>query len=67
MGTKPDWNYYRKLINALKKNGFAKQAKDVAGLVRVCSAVEKQEWSEASSRLYKDLPQKMVRVDGSDT
>ncbi len=67
MGTKPDWNYYRKLINAMKKNGFAKQAKDVAALVRVCSSVEKQDYPEAAHRLYNDLPQKMVRVDGSDT
>jgi len=63
MGTGPDWNHYRKLINAMKKNGFAAQAESVAGLVRVCSSVEKQDWPEAAHRLYNDLPQQMQRVD----
>jgi len=67
MGTKPDWNYYRKLINAMKKNGFAKQAKDVAALVRLASAVEQEDYPKAQHVLYNDVPQKMMRVDGSDT
>ncbi len=67
MGTKPDWNHYRKLINAMKKNGFsAAQAESVSALVRVASAVEKQDWPEASARLYRDLPQRMVRADGGN-
>ena len=65
MGTGPDWNHYRKLINAMKKHGFAKQAEDVAALVRVCSSVEKEDYPEAQHRLYKELPQKMVRADGT--
>ena len=65
MGTKPDWNHYRKLINAMKKNGFAAQAESVAALVRVASSVEKEDWTEAAWRLYNDLPQRMVRADGS--
>lgn len=65
MGTKPDWNHYRKIVNAMKKNGMARQAKDVAKLIRVCSSVEKQDYPEAQHRLYNELPQKMVRLDGS--
>jgi len=63
MGSKPDWNHYRKIINAMKKNGMRKQAEDVALLVRVCASVERQDYPEAQHRLYKELPQAMVRVD----
>lgn len=63
MGTGPDWNYFRKLINAMKKNGFSQQADAVAGLVRIASSVEKQDFPEAAHRLYNDLPQRMKRVD----
>jgi len=65
MGTKPDWNYYRKIVNAMKKNGMRKQAEDVAKLIRVCSSVEKQDYPEAQHRLYQELPQRMIRADGS--
>jgi len=65
MGTKPDWNYYRKIVNAMKKNGMRKQAEDVALLIRVCSSVEKQDYPEAQHRLYQELPQRMIRADGS--
>ena len=67
MGTKPDWNFYRKLINAMKKNGFKQQADAVTALVRVASSVEKEDWPEAAYRLHTDVPQKMIRGDGSDT
>lgn len=65
MGTGPDWNAYRKLINALKKNGFRQQATMVAALVRVARSVEKQDYAEAQHRLHNEAPQKMVRGDGS--
>jgi len=39
----------------------------IAALVRVARSVEKEDWPEAAHRLYTDVPQKMVRVDGSDT
>jgi len=63
MGTGPDWNYFRKLINAMKKNGFKQQADALAGLVRIASSVEQQDWTEAAHRLYNDIPQRMKRVD----
>ncbi len=65
MGTTPDWNEARKLINALKKNGFTEQAKMVSGLVRVAASVEKGDFAEAGARLYSDIPQKVIRGDGN--
>jgi hypothetical protein len=65
MGTKPDWNHYRKLINAMKKNGFTQQAESVAALVRLGSAVEQEDYPKAQHVLYNDVPQRMVRVDGN--
>ena len=65
MGTTPDWNEARKLINALKKNGFTAQAKMVSGLVRVAVSVERGDYAEAVHRLHKEVPQKLVRGDGN--
>jgi len=63
MATGPDWNHYRKIVNAMKKNGMRQQADDVAKLIRVCSSIEREDYPEAQHRLYKELPQKEVRLD----
>jgi len=65
MATGPDWNYYRKIINAMKKQGMHKQAEDVAKLVRVVSALEQDDMPKAVHRMMTELPQRFVRADGS--
>jgi hypothetical protein len=65
MGTGPDWNYYRKLINRLRGAGLREEADAVRALVRVSVAVEKGDFAQAVHRLHTDAPQKVVRGDGN--
>lgn len=60
----PDWNYYRKIVNVLRKNGMIQPAKDVAALIRVASSVEKGDYAEAVHRLHEECPQRVIRGDG---
>jgi len=62
MGTQPDWNHYRKIINTMKKNGMTRQAEDVAKLIRVCSAVEQNDYPKAVHRMMTELPQKELAL-----
>lgn len=57
-----DWNHYRKIVNAMKHNGLHEQAKDVAALIRVASAIEQNDVPLAVHRLMNDLRQKVVRL-----
>ena len=64
MGTGPDWNQYRKLINNLKRFGLPDQAKMLSALVRVAASVERGDYAEAVHRLHTEVPQKVKRGDG---
>lgn len=65
MGTGPDWNYYRQLINRLRGAGLREEADAVRALVRVSVSVEKGDFAQAVHRLHTDAPQKVVRGDGN--
>jgi hypothetical protein len=65
MGTGPDWNEYRKLVNNMKRFGLVKQAKMLSALIRVAVSVERGDYAEAVHRLHTEAPQKLIRGDGN--
>lgn len=60
-----NWNYYRKIVNVLRKNGMEQPAKDVSALLRVAASVERGDFAEAVHRLHTELPQAIKRGDGA--
>jgi hypothetical protein len=59
-----NWNYYRKIVNVLRKNGMHQPAKDIAALIRVAASVEKGDYAEAAHRLHTECPREYIRGDG---
>lgn len=57
-----DWNHYRKIVNAMRKNGMPHQARDVSALIRIASAVEQNDLPKAVHRMMTELPQKKIRI-----
>jgi hypothetical protein len=62
-----DWNHYRKVVNTMRRYGMRQQARDVAALIRVASALERNDMPLAVERMMKEMPQKKIIIGGDVT